>query len=214
MFGLSRNEGPEASTIEFRTSRERGFQAPSWASLLDGTDGASPPPQTAGESRSSRTASHFGEARKSRSTRRWSARPAQWTPARGGSSATGTGPATSQSTQVPHLPRAPTRRAGAMPFGGVRPGGRRTLRSPSRRAAPPASSRSRPGSGPVGAGRSNRRAHAPLDRTRSARCPARARAEPAGAADSALRRQRRRRAAARRAPGGAAVGVLSLVAGS
>ena len=39
-----------------------------------------------------------------------------------------------------------------MPFGDVRPGGRRTLRSPSSRAAPPASSRSRPGSGPVGAG--------------------------------------------------------------
>jgi len=32
-----------------------------------------PPPRTAGESRSSRTASHFGEAHKSRSTRRWSA---------------------------------------------------------------------------------------------------------------------------------------------
>ena len=30
-----------------------------------------------------------------------------------------------------------------MPFGGVRPGGRRTLRSPSSLAAPPASSRSR-----------------------------------------------------------------------
>ena len=65
-----------------------------------------------------------------------------------------------------------------------------------------------PGSGPVGAGRSNRRAHAPLDRTRSARCLACTRAEPARAADLTLGRERRRRAAARRAPGGAAVGVL------
>ena len=124
----------------------RGFQAPSWANLLDGTDGANPAREEDSSLKSrrgwQRSASaavdkrafemlfadlegaqpegprHGRPENRGRRERPPTAerganrdghaagqpRPAKWTSARGGSCANGTGPATSQSTQVPHLP--------------------------------------------------------------------------------------------------------------